>query len=564
MDSLAHDEPTQRVEPGTAPGREEPHPSRPGRSGTLVAPPPPGLVALPSDLDAPWRRPDDPPPSRRLATPDAAPQPAAVDEPAGPHDAVPTPPAAQHAPPPSATSPNVRPPDVTLPVRTARDAAAPDTAELDAVPRNATVPDAAGPETAVPDVTLPDAAEPEAATPAATLPDAASPPAGLSDPVEVPRAEPVADGLAADPEHAAEPGLAVGAGHAAERGYAAERAHPAWLGEPTGRFDLDLPEHSRTNPSWLGEPTRRPDPDELFDQYALPDDPVPPAFGHAADAASTVRPATGAGPARAARDAEAVGPAGGDEDDRHAGPPYAVGGSAPGSRTPVIPTPPAAHRPVAAGAGQPPAVSAPTEAFTMPVQEIPRESWIDPRLHGGRRAPQEAAPKRKRARPPRSPRRTGVAMPLLIFFALVATFFSWVSAEPLWLALGHGKAGTLTVTSCAGSGLLQRCVGEFATPARDFTAVSVDVFGPPGQAEGLSAPARIVGAGSHRAYVTNGTGGLHLRWIVGLSIVLLCSIAIVFATGALRLPERRERLAAVGLSFAGPLLITIGFLAATF
>ncbi|MFD0595677.1 hypothetical protein ACFQZ4_27950 [Catellatospora coxensis] len=532
---------------GSSPARPRPRrtpPSRPVRSGTLVAPPPPGLVALPVDVDAPWRRPDEAPKPPRAATPDPTPQ------------ATTPPDAVAHATPqdaPDAVAPAMLP-DAPSPGTTSQDVASPGTAAQDAAAPMVRTPDQAD---------VPDTA-PAADGPAEQPVRAASPRQVESAPA-VPHPDPAvpaeltrhaAPAGAVEPAHAVET-RATESAHAPEP---AERAHPAWLGEPTGRFDLDLPEHGRTNPSWLGEPTRRPDPDVPFDQYALPDDPPPAAFGRGVDAAPA-RPVTG--PARAARDAVTIDLA---EDDWHADLPDPVGGSASGSPTPAIPAPPGAHRPVAAGAAQPPAAgySAPTEAFTMPVQEVPRESWIDPRLRGGRRARPEDAPKRKRARPPRAPRRTAVAMPLLILFALVAAFFSWVSAEPLWLAMGHGKTGTLTVTSCAGSGLLQRCVGEFATPARDFTAVPVDVFGPPGQAEGLSAPARIVGANSHRAYVTNGTGGLHLRWIVGLSIVLLCSIAIVFATGALRLPERRERLAAAGLAFAGPFLITIGFLAATF
>lgn len=331
----------------------------------------------------------------------------------------------------------------------------------------------------------------------------------------------------------------------AEPAHASAREHPSWLGEPTGRFDLDLPEPGGLSPRFATA-VRHPDPDQVFDQYALADDFDEHAFHDPAAAGGMVDPASIV--------AAAALPAGGAVAAAALSGPALPGQPGGGPAHPV--------RPEFVAAPQPP-VSAPTEPFTMPVQEVPREPWFDPRLHGGR-VRTEPRPAGKPRRPPRAPRRARVAMPLLVLFALLAAFFSWVSAEPLWLALGHGRTGTLTVTSCAGSGLLQRCVGEFATPARDFTAVSVDVFGPPGQAEGLSAPARMVGENSHRAYVSNGTGGLHLRWIVGLSLVLLCSVGIVFATGALRLPERRHRLAAVGLAFAGPFLITIGFLSATF
>ncbi len=584
MDSLAHDEPTQRVEPGAAPARDEAHPSRPGRSGTLVAPPPPGLVALPSDTDAPWRRPDDPPPSRRHATPDPTPPRPVVAEQAATHDPGSPQPVvdeqadwhdralqqqAMHDPAPQQPVGH----EQAVPHEPApqQSVAQQQTGPHDPAPRQPVTHEQAG----LPESTPTQPVADDAASPTTAPDDPASPPTVARDRVAAPPPEPVTEGPAVQADGVASPPVDDSASadrdddlaDDPEPAFAPERQHPAWLGEPTGHFDLDLPEPGRTNPSWLGEPNRRADPDEPFDQYALPDDAPSAAFSRTAG--RTTPDTTGSGPVRAARNAVTVDLA--DQDSGH-GLPDTDARSAPGRRMTEIATPgapalapPAGHRPVA---GAPPAQalgnSAHTEAFTMPVQEVPRESWIDPRLHGARRARPEAVAPPKRPRPPRAPRRAGVAMPFLIFFALVSAFFSWVSAEPLWLALGHGETGTLTVTSCAGSGLLERCVGEFATPARDFTVDAVNVLGPPGQAEGLSAPARMVGANSHRAYVTNGTGGLHLRWIVGLSIVLLCSIAIVFATGALRLPERRERLAAVGLAFAGPLLVTIGFLAATF
>ncbi|MEU8079406.1 hypothetical protein AB0B31_28670 [Catellatospora citrea] len=614
VDSLAHDEPNQRVEPGAAPARDEAHPFRPVRPGTLVAPPPPGLVALsaPADTDTPWRRPDDQASAPRVVNAWSSPQPVAV-APASPQPVAGVPASPQvvagipTSPQPVANAPVS--PRIVAGVP-ASPPAAPE--ELGATPVVPGPPDAgqtephehpvhqsAAPQPAAQDAAMPQQVEPDPARSRAAEPDTAPPPAE-SDPV--PDRVPLPDGVASSPQAEGRPqtaarpqdeaspqtGASPHAGASPQAGasppagdpvtvdfgedpdadpdaeHASGRANPAWLGEPTGGFDLDLPELGGRNPSWLGEPTRRPDPDEPFDQYALADD-----APSAALAATPVpeRPAAAPGQVRGARNAVTVDLA--NPEDGHAELPDSDSGlPAPGTAAAsaaALAPPPAGHRPTAAGVPhtQPSGIAAPTEAFTMPVQEVPRESWIDPRLHGGRRR-QEAAPARKRPKRPRPPRRAGVAMPLLILFGLVAAFFSWVSAEPLWLAVGHGKTGTLTVTSCAGSGLLQRCVGEFATPARDFTADSVSVLGPPGQAEGLSAPARMVGAGSHRAYVTNGTGGLHLRWMVGLSIVLFCSICIVFATGALRLPGRHERLAAVGLSFAGPLLITIGFLAATF
>ena len=44
--------------------------------------------------------------------------------------------------------------------------------------------------------------------------------------------------------------------------------------------------------------------------------------------------------------------------------------------------------------------------------------------------------------------------------------------------------------------------------------------------------------------------------------VLLCGLAIAWLTGAFRLPDRRARWRAFGLSLAGPVLLTVGMLAA--
>ncbi|MDI1460011.1 hypothetical protein QEZ54_03435 [Catellatospora sp. KI3] len=308
-------------------------------------------------------------------------------------------------------------------------------------------------------------------------------------------------------------------------------------------------------PSWLGEPSQPlrltpqpatpvPDPEQAY--WQRPTRAVPPAHG-APDTEPLQGPVEldGTGPRTPA--GPPIGPI------RPVGPSIAVEhvGRRRAPEAVAAPEPPP----------PPPEALAPTEAFTMPMQEVPRDGWLDPRLHGARPGWTEPPPRRE-VRAPKPPRRLGVALPLLILLALLGGFFSWVSAEPMWLSLGHGRTGTLTITACSGQGMRESCVGEFSSAA--FTAADVDVYGPPGQAEGLSAPARMVGPHSTRAYVANGTGGLYLRWVVGLVAVLLCSVGIVFATGALRLPERRERLAAVGLSFAGPLLVTIGFLAAAF
>jgi hypothetical protein len=167
-----------------------------------------------------------------------------------------------------------------------------------------------------------------------------------------------------------------------------------------------------------------------------------------------------------------------------------------------------------------------------------------------------------------------VALPAVILFGLLAAFFAWQAAEPLWLAVGYGVDGTATVTRChptdppvpAGAGSTEstyRCV-TFTPPDRAFQAVDVTLLGAgsaAGRTEGATLPARMVTADADRAYAT-GQAGLHLRWSVGLALVLACGAGIAWATGARRLDGRRARRRAVLLCFAGPVLLAAGFVTA--
>lgn len=179
-----------------------------------------------------------------------------------------------------------------------------------------------------------------------------------------------------------------------------------------------------------------------------------------------------------------------------------------------------------------------------------------------------------RLKPHRHP---AVALPAVILFGLLAAFFAWQAAEPLWLAVGHGVDGTATVTRCrptdppvpvdAGSTELTeptyRCV-TFTPPDRAFQAVDVTLLGAGSDAvrtEGATLPARMVTPDAGRAYAT-GPAGLHLRWSLGLLLVLACGAGIAWATGARRLDGRRSRRRAVLLSFAGPVLLAVGFVTA--
>lgn len=206
-----------------------------------------------------------------------------------------------------------------------------------------------------------------------------------------------------------------------------------------------------------------------------------------------------------------------------------------------------------AWAGEPSGGQAPLEEpFTLPAQEIPRDLWSTG-------APRHAArPRRKRVR---EPRKLAYALPLIIFFGFLSAFFSWVSAEPLWLAVGHSIDGTATVTRCVGDGMTRRCLGEFT--AKDFAVTGISLLGltdtlaVPGQ----TVAAEMVNARSHRAYAG---GSFVLRWLPGLTLVLLCGFAIALAAGVRRFADRHERRKALAISLAAPMLITVGFLAAAF
>jgi len=172
-------------------------------------------------------------------------------------------------------------------------------------------------------------------------------------------------------------------------------------------------------------------------------------------------------------------------------------------------------------------------------------------------------PPHRRARPPRRP---AAGLFGLLALGLVAAFFAWVSAEPFWLAVGHGDRGSATVAHCSGSGVAQRCTGQFTAANGAYRVDRLALYGvEPGQrAPGASAPARMVSSESRQAYV-GGTGLLmHLRWSLSFVLVLLCGLGIAGLTGARRLDPARARRGALLISLAGPLLLLAGFLAVTY
>ncbi|MEO3742593.1 hypothetical protein [Plantactinospora sp. B5E13] len=195
-----------------------------------------------------------------------------------------------------------------------------------------------------------------------------------------------------------------------------------------------------------------------------------------------------------------------------------------------------------------------------PVEKTPRTWYGRPR-----KPPAEAGGPRP-ARPPKPPPNPVLGLAGVILFSLAASFFAWVSAEPWWLAIGHGEQGTVIVESCRGRGLGQHCRGEFVAADGRLVARDVRLIGMAADPEdvGLEFPARIIDGGSTKAYVGSGTGLLHLHWSLGLGVVLICTAAVGWCTGALRLADRGHRHRAALVSYAGPLLLTAGFLVAAY
>jgi hypothetical protein len=208
--------------------------------------------------------------------------------------------------------------------------------------------------------------------------------------------------------------------------------------------------------------------------------------------------------------------------------------------------------------------------FFVPVQTAEDDTaWPTREMMAGRRArfrhaaqPAEK-PASASAERPMIRRRPALVLATVLLLSLLAAFFAWVTAEPLWLAVGHGDSGTATVTSCVGSGVAQRCIGDFT--ATDGTIVErITLLGVGNSGVGSAIAARMVGRTSDQAYVGAALQGLHLRWLVGLGLTLLCGLGIALATGSSRIPDRRARRFAIATSLGAPLLLMIGFLAATF
>ncbi|KXK59656.1 hypothetical protein AWW66_23040 [Micromonospora rosaria] len=205
-------------------------------------------------------------------------------------------------------------------------------------------------------------------------------------------------------------------------------------------------------------------------------------------------------------------------------------------------------------------------AFWLPIEEVHWDGTpIQPEPTRPRRVPALRALAVRWRRGTRSPHPPdplpGLAAVLAL--SLLAAFFAWVSAGPLWLAVGHASGGTAVVGECTGGGLTQRCRGIFVADGGGFVAHGVRLSGvPAGQTgPGAALPARMTGPAGGTAYVGSGPDR-HLRWLLGLLAVGGCAAGIARYGGATRLPDRQSRRWAVAVSLAGPLVITLGFLVA--
>jgi hypothetical protein len=177
-------------------------------------------------------------------------------------------------------------------------------------------------------------------------------------------------------------------------------------------------------------------------------------------------------------------------------------------------------------------------------------------MRAGRR-PRPTASTHRRVRHPRGSRHPGVGLAGAVLLGLLAALFGWFGAEPLWLSLGHGTSGVATVQTCTVHGLPLRCA-DFTAEGDAFVAGKVTLLVPGSPAPGTRVPARMVSATGSAAY----QGGTALRWVSSLIGVLLCGAGIAWLTGARQLPERRDRLAALGLSLGVPVALAAGMLAA--
>jgi len=203
---------------------------------------------------------------------------------------------------------------------------------------------------------------------------------------------------------------------------------------------------------------------------------------------------------------------------------------------------------------------------TTPLPRIAVEDEESPmvrRIRAAWEGDTEPPPDRKAPpREPKEPRPPTVVLPLLILFIGVAAFFSWVSAEPFLISIGHHVTGTVTVNECHAEGFAPRCQGKFVPDSGGDSQPAMRITGDTTvERPGETVAAQAVSYDSTSVYIGDDFG-LGLRWGLGLAMVVGCGFAIAWISGAWRFAGR-ARLAAVAASMAAPLLIWLGALALT-
>lgn len=182
-----------------------------------------------------------------------------------------------------------------------------------------------------------------------------------------------------------------------------------------------------------------------------------------------------------------------------------------------------------------------------------RDAWSD--------VPESTAPTTRPAevKPPRPPL---VVLPMVILLTGLAAFFSWVSAEPFWLYVGHEVSGTVTVGECHAEGFAPRCTGRFVPDSGGDSQPVLRISGDTSaERAGETVTGQVVSQRSTSVYIGDDLG-LLLRWSIGLGAVVALGFAIAWAGGAWRFTGRL-RAGAVTVSLAGPLIIWLGALALT-
>lgn len=212
------------------------------------------------------------------------------------------------------------------------------------------------------------------------------------------------------------------------------------------------------------------------------------------------------------------------------------------------------------GGGAPPPAAATETVVIPPVSDA---AWPTPQMRPGRPAlgtPDDGRPRRRRAKLPRPP---AVGLAMLLLFGLLASFFAWVSADPFWVAMGHAERGTATVTRCTGKGLTTSCIASFRADGFATGRVRLSGVDKADRRAGARVTARMVTPKSRIAYA-GPPGPLHVRWSLGVVLVLLCGLGIAWGAGANRLRGHRAALYAYVTSISAPVVLLVGILAATF